>query len=67
MLINRRDLEYILKVMDKFNLSEPWDGVTLDYKETNGGYDLSISFGHVLNDIICNIKVPIVSDILDVE
>ena len=67
MLINRRDLEYILKVMDKFNLSEPWDGVTLDYKENAGGYDLSISFGNVLNDVICSIRVPITSGMFEIE
>lgn len=65
MLINRRDLEYILKVMNKFNLSEPWDGITLDYRETSGGYDLAINFGHVLNGVVCHVTVPITSDMFD--
>ena len=65
MLINRRDLEYILKVMDKFNISEPWDGVVIDHKETTGGYELSINFAYVLNDVVCRITVPIISDMFE--
>lgn len=65
MLINRRDLQYILKVMDKFSLTEPWDGVTIDHKETTGGYDLSISFGRVVNDVVCSVSVPIIDDMFE--
>lgn len=59
MLINRRDLESILKVMDKFDLKDEWSGVNIQYKDTPGGYDLSISFGHIINDIVCNISVVV--------
>lgn len=67
MLINRRDLEYILKVMDKFKLSEPWNGVEIDYKEQTAGYDLSIGFGDSINGILCHVTVPIDADMFGDE
>ena len=65
MLINRRDLQYILTVMDKFNLSEPWDGVNIDHKEQAGGYELTITFGHILNDVVCRVTVPITGEMFE--
>lgn len=65
MLINRRDLEYILKVMDKFKLSEQWAGVTLHYEGRPEGYDLSVSFGDVINSVLCHVNVPITEDMFE--
>ena len=57
MLIIRHDLENILKVMNKFEI----DLVDLKVENDNGAghYDLSIEFGHYVNDTHCLIKVEI--------
>ena len=36
-----------------------------DYRETSGGYDLAMNFGHVLNGVVCHVTVPITSDMFD--
>lgn len=67
MLINRRDLEYILKVMDKFSMIDPWDGVTIHHQEHPAGYDLSVSFGDLINGTLCRLTVPITEDMFESE
>ena len=67
MLINRRDLEYILKVMDKFKLDEPYMGVDIEYNGNEIGYELNVSFGTVMEGIICRVDIPIVADMFDGE
>lgn len=67
MLINRRDLEYMLKVMDKFGLTMPYDGIAVEYNDHPAGYDLSISFGQVLNDVVCKVSVLIDGETFGVQ
>lgn len=64
MLIIRRDLETILKVMDRFDMDEQWHGVDLQYQDNGDGYELKIEFGHYVHDIICRVSVVIDQDTL---
>jgi hypothetical protein len=62
MLLCRRDLEYIIKVMDKFDRKQAFDGVTLDYKQGTGSYELSIAFTHRINGVVCRMTIDIEDD-----
>jgi hypothetical protein len=60
MLIIRRDLENILKVMNKFEIDHVDLKVENDENDNGAGqYDLSIEFTHYVNNTHCRIKVEI--------
>ena len=65
MRIIRRDFEYILKVMDKFKLTNEWDSVDLQFNAAETGYTLSVKFADVINEVMCNIEVPIDAEMFD--
>lgn len=59
MLLCRRDLEYIIRVMDKFDRKQAFDGVTIDYKPDVVGYQLSIAFTERIHDVVCRLTIDI--------
>lgn len=67
MLINRKDFERILEVMDRFNMKKDWDGVRVKYQHRDGGYDLAIEFSTLIHDMVCGISVTIEKDMFGEE
>ena len=62
MLIIRRDLETILEVMNRFDMTEPCDHFDLQYDDSGDGYEMKIEFGEYVHDIICRVSVVIDQD-----
>lgn len=62
MKICRKDLERIINLMDRFGMTEDWDGVKLNYRDHSGGYDLSVDFTTVIHNVICKINVDVAED-----
>lgn len=68
MRIVRRDLEYILKVMDKFDLTHESDSVKIRYDEDEiYQYRLFVNVTEVIKHMICNIEIEIEKDMFDGE
>ena len=70
MRICRRDLEFMLKVMDKFDLTHDSDSVRIRYETENeilATYRLYVSFTDVQRNVLCNIEVEIEQDMFDGE
>lgn len=59
MLICRKDIERIINLMDRFGMTEDWDGVKLNYRDHAGGYDLSVNFTTIIHNVICDINVDV--------
>lgn len=66
MILIKRDIDAIVKVMEKFGLQKEWDSVKINYEKTDCGYNLSVNFSIVLHDILCNVEIPIEADMFDV-
>jgi hypothetical protein len=62
MKIIRRDIELILQTMNRFKLTNEWDGVNIIYNKTDAGYSLSIKFHDNINETPCIVEVPIEQD-----
>jgi hypothetical protein len=67
MKLIRRDIEFILKTMDKFKLSQEYDAVEFIHAGAPCGYTLSIKFDDYINNVICKVEVPIEAEMFGTE
>jgi hypothetical protein len=65
MKIIKRDLEYIVELLNRFELTRPDDSFTMEFEETNLGYELHVKFTKVIHGVICEVRAEIFEDMFD--
>ena len=58
-LLIRRDLNSIVRVLDRFGRTKEGDSIKIEYKQTASGYLLYLHMSEIVNGLICDVTVEI--------
>lgn len=61
----RRDLDSIVRVLNRFGKTKEGDAVKMSYGQTAGGYYLELHMTEVVHGLVCDVKVEIDQYIVD--